>query len=502
MAFTQYSQIVKPAEYVDPISKEILMRGAMYQQANIEQGMKDMYEAKSLLENLPSLPGEDTRVKNEIVSDVMNQASQITTSDLKDPNVAYQFKNYISKVTKNPDILGIVERATKYNNDIKMYKELQAKGKNISPWNMGSIQQAQNYMNQGKYIRDTRFTGEIQEDPNIKEFKNTILDNLKDQSVEVYNPKTGKIETTSGVSKDRISGALLAGIKSDGYVNSYYNNQFNYLTKDFDWNDAYQKDLNEQLQKQQFVLTSPTATKEAKQQAQSFISSYNTLLNNQTGIETFKRDQRDKWLKEQVDSDATAYEHLSKKQEYDDIFKYTRQKEIDASFKIMEEKRKRENAARADLEIGELSKEDQVVYNKAAKLGIPYKDFEGNRLPIDIIMNDPKYQEGKGDENKVYLKTASGEYTTESKEEFSKGLDSGEPETLQKALKSADQYLIDNYGGSAILDDSDKAPKVESGKVTFYTARDKRQSIPLKEFKRLFNIEEPKEVKTIVDFTK
>lgn len=486
MAFSAYSQIVKPAEYVEPIPTDLLLKGAVYEQSNIEKGLETVDQMNTLLDAIPSLPGEDTRVKEQLINGVKQQISQMAPSDFANPNVRYQLKNYINQVTKNEDILGIAERATKYNNDLKAYKELQAKGQNISPWNLASLQQAQDYIKQGKYLKDTRFTGEVQADPDLIKFKNTILDNLKDKTTEVYNPKTGRIETTTGVSPERIASALYEGIKSDGNMQNYYNSQFNYINKDTSWQNEYQKHLSEELAKQQFILNSRTATPQERQEAAKFIQDYPSISQNQLGVESFKKDSYDQWIKEQVANDAKAYGHLSQTQKYDDLYKYRRQKDIDLQYKEQEAQYKSLQLNQALSKVKEAA--DKKVYVKAADLGINYLDPMGNLISTEEIMNDPRYIKDEEEKGSIYYKTDSGVFAPISIEKVKKGIASGQPDILRKVLP---QVIGTAYGTF----DPEKDVSIVGEDIKFYTDRDKRQSIPVKEVMKGLGIEKEEEPK-------
>lgn len=474
MAFSAYSQIVKPAEYVEPIPTDLLLKGAVYEQSNIEKGLETVDQMNTLLDAIPSLPGEDTRVKEQLINGVKQQISQMAPSDFANPNVRYQLKNYINQITKNEDILGIAERATKYNNDLKAYKELQAKGQNISPWNLASLQQAQDYIKQGKYLKDTRFTGEVQADPDLIKFKNTILDNLKDQTTEVYNPKTGRIETTTGVSPERIASALYEGIKSDGNMQNYYNSQFNYLTKDANWQDEYQKHLSEQLAKQQFILNSRTSTPQERQEAAKFIQDYPTISQNQLGVESFKKDSYDQWIKEQVANDAKAYGHLSQTQKYDDLYKYRVQKDIDLQYKEQEAI----NKANIAKQLGTTIK-DPIVLAAAKKLvlagGNPYNS-DGTQKSLEEIIADPLYVQ------------------TPQEKEYNKiieGVNLGNKEILAKVLP-------DIVGSSYGTYDTTIQPTLSGDNILFSTNRNNQQSIPLKEVLNVLK----KRYSAVIDNTK
>ena len=108
--FSQYSQVVKPAEYVEPVSLDLLAKGAVYKEQMLEQNLESINTLISNGYDIPSLQGIDTEKKNEIMEKVKQQASQLSYSELTNPAIANQLKGYISSVINDPDMKGITQR--------------------------------------------------------------------------------------------------------------------------------------------------------------------------------------------------------------------------------------------------------------------------------------------------------------------------------------------------------------------------------------------------------
>ena len=122
--FSQYSQVVKPAEYVEPVSLDLLAKGTMYKEQMLEKNLEEVNSLVSYMDNIPSLQGIDTEKKNEILNNVKQQASQLSYSDLANPSVANQLKSYITSVTKDPDMQGIMQRGYSYETMLKDKKQV------------------------------------------------------------------------------------------------------------------------------------------------------------------------------------------------------------------------------------------------------------------------------------------------------------------------------------------------------------------------------------------
>lgn len=173
--FSQYSQIVKPSQYEDPINREILLKGAVYKEQNIEKGVEATQNLIDAAYNMPSLPGEDTRVKNEIVQNMMKQASNLAYSDFANPSTTSQLKGYISQVSNSPDMKGIIERGTALQKMLADKKAAEAKGQGY--YNYG-FKEAAKYMNDGLYLKDARFNNSGGNIPEIEKLKSEALKNV------------------------------------------------------------------------------------------------------------------------------------------------------------------------------------------------------------------------------------------------------------------------------------------------------------------------------------
>lgn len=311
MAFTNYSQIVKPAEFVEPVSLDLLAKGTVYKEQMLEQNLEDINNLISYMDNIPSLQGIDTEKKNEILNNVKQQASQLSYSDLANPAVANQLRGYITSVTKDPDMQGIMQRGYSYETMLKEKKDAEAKGGQY--FNYG-LRQAQKYMEDGKYLRDTTFSNLGGIAPNEAEILKKAKDLIEKKEITV------KVGNQYQIVKQYDPEDLAAAIKtvSSGYTNYnlYHKFQFDGTTEGTDWTEyannhftpiintaktnldlatanynkatkdsdkAYYKKyvdyFTNQIDEYSKLINNPTATEEIKEKA--FNDYQNEILNNQ-----------------------------------------------------------------------------------------------------------------------------------------------------------------------------------------------------------------------------
>jgi len=213
MATTPYSRDVKLAEWKEPIPLDLLYKGAIQKEGNIQQGLTRINNQLDQFANLPTLPGADSEIKTKLLDDMKQKISQIALSDLSSPAAQSQINSYISSVTNNPDLQNVVRRGMDYQQANKKYKELTEKGEYIAPWNMQKINKYNDYINnystQGKYLRDFDFSGDIYKSPDI----NKEISDLTKLVGEQYNIDINKLGHDI-VYKEKNADKLYQGIMS------------------------------------------------------------------------------------------------------------------------------------------------------------------------------------------------------------------------------------------------------------------------------------------------
>lgn len=234
MAFTPYSQIVKPAEFVQPIPLDLLMRGAVYNQEKQEKAVNQIQSAIDYFGGLPSLPGADSQKKNEIINNFMNNIQEMNISDLKNPNTLSQINSNISALAQDPDIQAIVKRAGDYKKHLDKKDEITKTGAYIAPWDMAPLQDAEDYINKGEYIRDKRFSGDIFKSPDFNKFYDEAAKAVESEEGIDMN-KAGYDVKYEEKSIEKLSAGILNRIKANPETAAALQRQFNYSTRGMDW---------------------------------------------------------------------------------------------------------------------------------------------------------------------------------------------------------------------------------------------------------------------------
>jgi len=153
MGFGPYSQIVKPAEWVDPLNLDLYAKGMMYKQQLAEKNLQDITDTYKSIASLPAY-GPDKKKLAEIDQQFRQQLSSMDISDLSDMRSTSQIKGLLGQYTTNADVLAIAQRGSTYE---KMLKEKnEAEKKNKVYMNRG-MNQLSKYFNGEDYIQNLKF---------------------------------------------------------------------------------------------------------------------------------------------------------------------------------------------------------------------------------------------------------------------------------------------------------------------------------------------------------
>jgi len=153
MGFGPYSQIVKPAEWVDPLNLDLYAKGMMYKQQLAEKNLQDITDTYKSIASLPAY-GPDRKKLAEIDQQFRQQLSSMDISDLSDMRSTSQIRGLLGGYTTNADVLAIAQRGATYEKMMK--EEEEAKKKNQLYMNPGK-RKADKYFNGKDYIRDVTF---------------------------------------------------------------------------------------------------------------------------------------------------------------------------------------------------------------------------------------------------------------------------------------------------------------------------------------------------------
>jgi hypothetical protein len=283
--FSQYSQVVKPAEYVEPVSLDLLAKGTVYREQMLEKNIESIDNLISNGYNIPSLQGIDTEKKNEIMEKVKQQASQLSYSELTNPAIANQLKGYITSVTKDPDMQGIMQRGYSYETELSNKKEAAKKG---NGYYSSILVQAQDYLDKGLYIKDKRFNGKGGAIPEISKLVTDALKNVTKVKKNVYS--NGRWIPIESYDDDALKTSLTDEVFNRPDVQDYLYFQAEQQYKDFNWEDegvkkiqGYLTAYEDQKTKANLILKTDPHNQNALtaiSDADDFINKYTPLISN------------------------------------------------------------------------------------------------------------------------------------------------------------------------------------------------------------------------------
>ena len=399
--FSSYSQIVKPAEYVEPVSLDLLAKGTVYKEQMLEQNLEGINNLISYMDNIPSLQGIDTEKKNEILNNVKQQASQLSYSDLANPSVANQLKGYISSVTKDPDMQGIMQRGYSYENMLKEKKDAESKDKQY--FNYG-LRQAQKYIEDGKYLRDVTFSNLGGTAPNEAE----ILKKAKDLcEKKITRVKVGnQYELKTQYDPEDLAAAIQTVSAGYNNYNLYHKFQFDGTTEGTDWTEYANNHFTPIINTAKTNLSLATAnynkaTKESdkayyKKYMDDFtnqINTYGKLLNNPTAVEEIKQKAFNDYQNEILNNQVSAMDAIQQSElKMDENTKMG----IQFANSLALENRRAENARNLAILKGELK------YPQGIDPGVLKSDL----VSLNNIINNPNTPQSiairMGDKNLYY----------------------------------------------------------------------------------------------------
>jgi hypothetical protein len=399
--FSSYSQVVEPADYVEPVSLDLLAKGTVYKEQMLEQNLEGINNLISYMDNIPSLQGIDTEKKNEILNNVKQQASQLSYSDLANPAVANQLKGYISSVTKDPDMQGIMQRGYSYETMLKEKKEIEAKGGQY--FNYG-LRQAQKYMEDGKYLRDTTFSNLGGTAPNEAE----ILKKAKDLcEKKITRVKVGnQYELKTQYDPEDLAAAIQTVSAGYNNYNLYHKFQFDGTTEGTDWTEYANNHFTPIINTAKTNLSLATAnynkaTKESdkayyKKYMDDFtnqINTYGKLLNNPTATEEIKQKAFNDYQNEILNNQVSAMDAIQQSElKMDENTKMG----IQFANQLALEDRRAENAKNLAILKGELK------YPQGIDPGVLKSDL----VSLNNIINNPNTPQSiairMGDKNLYY----------------------------------------------------------------------------------------------------
>jgi hypothetical protein len=237
------SQLIQNSpQYVPPVSLDILAHGVMHQKDQADKAANNLTAQLDNIANMPTLPGADTDIKNQALQKLTESVNGLASNDLSNSNVQAQIKQNINSITSNPDFQNVVQRGNDYHQKLKKYNDLTEKGETVSAWNALPLQKYQNYIAQGKYIKNYDFSGDIYKSADF----NKILDEAAKEThaTNEFKPDASGLYTDE--TETKYQAALAANIKrrfqNDPQAYAEFQRKFNFEHQNTPWENTARMD--------------------------------------------------------------------------------------------------------------------------------------------------------------------------------------------------------------------------------------------------------------------
>lgn len=320
MGFTSYSQVVAPAEYIDPIDLNIYAQGQARNQQRAEQNLQLI---QNQVDNILSIPayGKDKEKLQEIAQGLKQRLSSFNLSNLNNLGTFSKIKDTINHVSNDPDVLAIAERGYNYKNMLDEKKEFEKRGKTYVNRGLNNLN---NYYQSGTYLREVPFGNDGYAAPEsgkyMEEVKKSVRPDKKQvqnadgtyQMVEYYEPKKLKEAFTSLLSQD----PNWQKYQRDSFEEAYSNVDMNTKAKE-DYTALIQTNLIN-LQKLDEIINNPKLSNAQKSvyldyadSLKSEIDRANQVLNNPYSGEAYKRELFQKQIDSEINKMVDALQFHS-----------------------------------------------------------------------------------------------------------------------------------------------------------------------------------------------
>ena len=313
--YTHYSTPINTTPVYEPLSLEAIMQG---NKAVYDRGEKNVQKIQGLIDSaysLPSLQGKDTEVKNQIIQSYMDNVSQLAKGNLTDPKTAAQIESYISRVTRDPQIAGIVGRATFAASENKKREE--AAAKNIE-YLCPTCEEAQEYIQQGVFIADKKFNKTGFNNPEInKQVAEALKDVPKIKDHKIINGRLVEYERYDDSYAERIR-----EVYAKPNTQMYMDYQFNKKYKDYDFDTEGVEDLHSKLETARSLQQTATQALRLNpkdvsavnnlQEATTFLDRYESLIDDPNSLgDRYRERKRQYETQDQINRKITMEQFVS-----------------------------------------------------------------------------------------------------------------------------------------------------------------------------------------------
>lgn len=277
MPFSPDSQVISPASYVQDINPDILMKGAVYTQQNQEKNLQQIQDSYDQILNIPSF-GKDREVLQQKAADLQDQVSQLSYSDLKNPQATSQLRNLIKQTVNDPDIQQIASRGYSYNQMLQEKKDYEKQGKQyLNP----GLDALQSYYGGKDYIRNVNFQNDGFTPPDVAKMLKEAKD-LVGQKKRRVQDSNGEYHIEKYTDPDDLKKAIETIRSSNPLYQKADEYNFNKANANVDWTQQGADILSSDAQnitrtidlatKRMQLETNPARQKELQDQINGYLS--------------------------------------------------------------------------------------------------------------------------------------------------------------------------------------------------------------------------------------
>lgn len=226
---------LRPQTYTQQLPLDEMFRGLGYKQAEYDQGVQQAKAITQSAANILRGYGQDQEMADQLKGQLNEQLKKFSTMNYDDTHAVNQLNSYVSSFLNNPHVVGLAARTNKYEQDQKLMKDYQEKGKEVPTFLQPSLVAANKYYNSGKYDPTTRFVGQITTAPDMEKIHKSITEKLTPDIDEHGNEY---------VSPERYTKAFKAEVDVNPALKSYFDALHDANNSGTNWDEAASKGLN------------------------------------------------------------------------------------------------------------------------------------------------------------------------------------------------------------------------------------------------------------------
>lgn len=428
MGFGPYSQVVKPAEWVDPLDLNIYAQGMQYKQQVAEKNLQDISSAYNSIFSIDA-HGPDKKKMAELEDQFRQQIAGMNFSDLGNMQTMSQIRNVIGEFGTNKDILSVAQRSAFKKQEEQKMEEARKKGRTYSNKNYDRMMR---YYSGDEYMQSPESfslsSGYLV--PEIQKKQEAITKAVTRQVTELG--ADGRIRTYNKIDGEAAQKQWAYAIKNDPELSTYYRDRFEDEYEGVDW-DVKGKEMLTQARNTALELAYRSTGAE-QQEYKEKARKYEQAINSNYAGSRMKEIFYDEFLDNDADNYGNTINAYDLKDIKADQFALENKKQAQRiQLEAVKQKAKQEAAVPG---INKVSNEmRKTLIRKAINLGVT--DIYDNSTPDGFISNEE-------------LSKKTGEKINKKKEEVKK-----EEKKDKKILVDSKLYNFDDI--ESLVEGGDEA---------------------------------------------